>query len=108
MADDQKPPRRRRVPKTPEEYENRLIMKAYSLAEKQIEDGTASAMVTTHFLKLGSQRARMEDSKLKQENLLLEAKTAQIQKDGQQSELLDKAMRAFSEYRGEEDAGPQL
>ena len=108
LADDQKPPRRRRKPRTPEEYEQRLVMDAFSLAERQIADGTISATVHVHLLKLGSQRAKAEEAKIKNENLLLEQKTLQLKKEGQSAETLEKAMRAFTEYRGEEDVDSDI
>ena len=97
---DQKPPRRRRKPKTPEEYENRLIMASYERAEQQIAEGEASSMVLVHFLKLGTSRSAMEAEKLKNENLLLEAKTKQIDQAGEQLRMLDEAKKAFTLYQG--------
>lgn len=99
---DQKPPtqRRRRKPKTIEEYENRLVMSAYERAEQQIEDGTASSMVLVHFLKLKTQRSQEEETKLKNENLLLEAKTKQIDQAGEQMKMLEEARIAFTSYQG--------
>lgn len=99
---DQKPQRRRRRPKTPEEYENRLIMASYERAEQQIDEGEASAMVLVHFLKLGTSRSAMEAEKLKNENLLLEAKTKQIDQAGEQMKMLEDAKRAFTLYQGGE------
>jgi hypothetical protein len=97
---DQKPPRRRRRPKTPEEYENRLIMASYERAEQQIEEGQASSMVLVHFLKLGTSRSAMEAEKLKNENLLLEAKTKQFDLAGEQMKMLEEAKIAFTRYQG--------
>ena len=37
---------------TPEAREQQLIAKATNLAEKQLDEGTASSQVITHFLKL--------------------------------------------------------
>lgn len=99
---DQKPPttRRRRRPKTPEEYENRLIMASYERADQQIQDGEASSMVLVHFLKLGTSRSELEKIKMERENLLLEAKTKQIDQAGEQLKMLEEAKRAFTQYQG--------
>lgn len=42
---------------TPEARENQLIALAVDLAEKQMREGTASAQVITHYLKLGSTKS---------------------------------------------------
>ena len=41
--------------KTPKGRENQLISLAVDLAEKQLQEGTASSQVITHFLKLGTE-----------------------------------------------------
>lgn len=93
--------RRRRAPATtPEARENQLISLSYDVAEKQMEDGTASAMVITHFLKLGTARARLEEEKLKQENTLLAARTEALANSTQVEELYSKALKAMSDYQG--------
>ena len=64
---------------TPEARENQLIALAVDLVEQRLLDGTASSQETTHFLKLGSMRNRLEMEKLEEENRLLKAKTESIQ-----------------------------
>lgn len=54
--------------------EKKNIALAMRLAQKQLESGEASSQITTHFLRLGSNLAKMEYEKLKLENQLLEAK----------------------------------
>ena len=49
---------------TPEARENQLVSLAINLAEQQLRDGTASSQVITHYLKLGSQKERLEREKL--------------------------------------------
>ena len=56
---------------TPEARENQLIALAVDLVEQRLLDGTASSQETTHFLKLGSMRNRLEMEKLEEENRLL-------------------------------------
>lgn len=101
---DQKPqvPRRPKA-KTPEEREQQLIAAAFDLAERQIADGTASAQVITHFLKSGARRTRLEDELLESKNALEQAKVEAMKRDGDSANLLKDAMKAFTEYRGEED-----
>ena len=60
---------------TPESRENQLISLAVDLAERQLQEGTASSQVITHYLKLGSTRERQEKEKLEEEIKLLRART---------------------------------
>lgn len=95
-------PRRRRPAHTPEGREQQLISLAADLAEKQLEAGTASAQVMTHFLKLGSTRERAEQERLKNENLLLSAKIEQMASARRIEELYETALNAMRSYSGQE------
>ena len=64
---------------TPEARENQMIALAGNLAEKQLQEGTASSQVITHYLKLGSSKYQLENEKLREENKLLVAKTEALQ-----------------------------
>lgn len=100
-----KPPRP--PARTPEARENQLIDAAVALAEKQLSDGTASAQVITHYLKLGSTKERLEKEKLTRENELLQAKTEALQSAKRIEELYANALNAMRAYGGtkeEEDA----
>lgn len=101
---------RRPPAKTREAREKQLIASAFDLAEKQILDGTASAQVITHFLKLGSTRERLEQKKLGNENTLIEAKVESIASTARVEELYEGAIRAMRAYSGqaEEDADPEV
>ena len=85
---------------SPEARENQLISLAVDLAEKQLQEGTASSQVITHYLKLGSMRERLEREKLEEENKLLKAKTDAIKSAEKVEELYSKALRAMSRYSG--------
>lgn len=91
----------RRPATTPEARENQLISLAYDLAENQIRQGTASSQVTTHFLKMGSTRERLEQERLQHENLLLSAKREQIASSGRMEELYGQALNAMRTYSGQ-------
>lgn len=91
----------RRPAETLEGRENQLISLATDLAERQLMEGTASAQVMTHFLKLGTTREELEQEKLKHENLLLSAKREQIASQQRIEELYGEALSAFKQYRGE-------
>lgn len=95
--------RPRRPPATtPEGREQQLQAMAYDLAERQILDGTVSAQVLTYFLKSTSIREKLELENLRKDNLLRQARVDQIQSGAKTEVLLEKAMRAFSEYSGQE------
>lgn len=97
---DKLEPKKSRPALTPEGRENQLIAKAINLAERQLDEGTASSQVITHFLKLGTENAKLEREKLKHENELLRAKTAAIESSKRSEELFERALRAMSDYQG--------
>lgn len=86
---------------TMEARENQLIAESMDLAEKQIIEGTASAQVITHFLKLGTTRAVLENEKLKSENDLLKAKIETLQSQQRSEELYQEALNAMRRYSGD-------
>lgn len=83
---------------TDESRENYLSSLALDLAEKQLQDGSASPIVIAHFLRQGSPRAQLEREKLKQENALLAAKTAAIESAGNEEEMYKNAVEAMRRY----------
>ena len=85
---------------TPEARENQLISLAVDLAEKQLQEGTASSQVITHFLKLGSTKERLEKEKLEEENKLLKARTEALQSSKRVEELYADAIAAMKRYSG--------
>lgn len=91
---------RRRPATTPEAREQQLGSMAFDLAEQQLADGTASAQVITYFLKANSVRERKELARLENENLLTQAKITQAGSANKMENLLENAMKAFTEYKG--------
>jgi len=88
---------------TQEERESRLISLAMDLAEKQLREGTASAQVIAHYLRLGTQKDRLEREMLEEKNKLLAAKTEAI-KAAERTELLyAEAIKAFKDYGSHSD-----
>lgn len=85
---------------TPQGRENQLISKAVDLAEQQLEDGTASAQVITHYLKLGSSRERLEQQRIASENELLQAKKEHMADLKKSDALFQNAMDYFRAYTG--------
>lgn len=91
---------RRKTPLTDEGRENQLVSYAIDLAEKQLSDGTASAQVVTHFLKLGSTREKLEQERLHRENLLLDSKVEMMASAKRVEELYTEALSAMRQYAG--------
>ena len=88
---------------TPEGRENQLIALAVDLVEQRLLDGTASSQETTHFLKLGSMKSRLEMEKLQRENELLRAKTEALESSKRVEELYSEAIEATRRYGGNHD-----
>ena len=85
---------------SPEARENQLISLAVDCAERQMREGTASAAVIVHYLKLGTEKERLEREKLKAENQLLQAKTQAIEDAKKEPELYINAIAAMKRYGG--------
>lgn len=91
---------RRRPALTPEARENQLISLAVDLAEKQLQEGTASSQVITHYLRLGSTKERIEKEILEKQKELITAKTEAMQSAKRVEELYANALNAMRRYSG--------
>ena len=94
------PAKKMRPALTPEARENQMIALAVDLAEKQLREGTASAQVITHYLKLGATTAQLEKEKLERENELLRAKTKALESSENVEKLYSDAIKAMRSYSG--------
>lgn len=92
---------RRKPARTLEDRENQVITQAIDLAEKQIQAGTASSQVITHFLKLGSTRELLEQERLAHENELTKVKIKAIESQERMEELYAEAIKAMRSYSGD-------
>lgn len=88
--------------KTPEARERQMMALAVDLAEQQLMDGSASAQVITHFLKLADPKEELIREKLRRENTLLEAKENQIRSQQNSEEMYEKVVEAMRRYSGTE------
>ena len=98
-----RPTRRMPPALTPEAREQQLASLAYDLVEQRLLDGTASSQETTHFLKLVSSRAKLEQEKLKLENDLVAAKTKALANAEEIKILYEEALKAMRRYGGHGD-----
>lgn len=98
---------KRRPATTEEGRESQLVSLAIDLAEKQLSDGSASAQVITHYLKLGSTRERLEQERLHRENQLLDARVETLASAKKVEELYSAALDAMRSYAGQIVAGAE-
>lgn len=90
---------RRRKATSPEAQEDVMISLAMNLAEEQLRNGTASSQVITHFLKLGTEKERLEREILNEQKKLIAAKTEAIESAKEMETLYAEAIEAMKSYR---------
>ena len=83
---------------TPEGREKQLVNLAVELAERQLRDGSASAAVITHYLKLGTEKEKLERVILEKQAQLVQAKADNLGKESHQEQLMNDAMNALTKY----------
>ena len=88
---------------TQEGRENEMIMLAYQEVERRIRDHTATSQELCHFLKMGSEKERLEREKLEVEMELQRAKADSIESGKHMEELYNNAIAAMKMYSGSED-----
>lgn len=95
----------RKLGESSSRQENQMIALAKKCARKQLEEGTASPSVITHYLRKEMMREKdeLELEKLRNENKLLKAKTEAIESAKNIEELYRDAMDAFKGYRSSSD-----
>lgn len=86
---------------TPEARENQLISLAIDCVEERLRNGTASSQEVTHFLKLASKKARLEQEILEKQKELIEAKTESLKSEQRIEELYTQAVNAMRSYSGQ-------
>ena len=106
----QKRDRRRAL--SPEAREQQMISLAIDLAEQQLMDGTASAQVITHYLKLGSSKEKKDLEKATAEIDLMKARIKSLEREERVEELFKSALDSFKVYSGQtitaEDEGVEF
>lgn len=101
---DKNPKTLPRRAKSPTARENQLIALAYDVAEKQLLEGTASAQVISHFLRLGSTNGRLEQDILSEQKKLIRAKAENLEAAKHSEELYANALNAMKKYSGHGDS----
>lgn len=87
---------------TPEAREQRCIALAYDLVEQRLLQGTATSQETTHFLKLGSSKEKLEQEILEKQRDLMTAKTDVLHSAKNLEILYGGAIEAMKSYAGAE------
>ena len=85
--------------------ENELIALAFDLVEERLRAGTASSQETTHFLKLASERERLEREKLEAEIEFTKTKKKSVESSDRLEELMANAINVFTskyEWQGDD------
>ena len=95
---------KRRPALSPEARENQLIALAIDVVEERLRNGTASSQETTHFLKLGTTKARLEKEILEEQKKLITAKTKAIESQDELKEMYADALKALRSYQGQGDS----
>lgn len=99
---------KRVVPNTPEfppassDEERTLQMAslALDLAEQRLREGRASSAEILYFVKQGSEEARLERERMKEDVKLIQARVQDIERSKNTEELYSQAIAAFQEYKG--------
>ena len=88
---------------TQEGRENEMIMLAYQEVERRIRDHTATSQELCHFLKMGSEKERLEREKLEVEMELQRVRADSIESGKYMEELYNNAIAAMKLYSGAEE-----
>lgn len=91
------------VASTPEGRENELIDMAYNEVARRIANHEATSAELVHFLKMGSEKERLERSKLEAEMELQRVKAEAIVEGRSMESIAADAMEAMKRYSGVED-----
>lgn len=107
MTSSQKPSKKqhpKRPPATtPEARETQLVALAVDVVQQQLEEGTASAQVLTHFLRIATVREKLELERLRAEIELRRMQTEVMASNKNAEEISEKALEAFKRYSRREE-----
>lgn len=92
---------------TAEGRENQLIALAYDLVERRLQEGTATSQETTHFLKLGSTKERLEKEIMEKQKRLLDAKADMIESQKRMESVYAEVLAAMKSYNGISEESPE-
>lgn len=82
----------------PEAMTNRLIAKAFQLAEQRLTDGTATSAEVVHFLKLANKEQKLKEKMIESQSQLMDAKVTSIKNAESNKAIAQEALSALSSY----------
>ena len=85
---------------TQDAREKQLICMAYDLAEIRMRNGTASSQEVVHFLRMGSQRDKLEKEIMGEQKKLVTAKAGAYESARNLETMINDAMEMFKVYNG--------
>jgi hypothetical protein len=88
---------------SPEAIENEMIALAYREVERRIRNHEASSQELVHFLKMGSEKERLEREKLEAEMELQKVKADAIEAGKHMEQMYEDAINAMKLYSGAEE-----
>lgn len=97
---DPKTIRKRPPARTPEAKEKEMIGLAVDLAEQKLRDGTAPTQVIVHYLKLATERERLERDWIEKKTELVGAQIDSLESTKHIEELYSEAISAMRIYSG--------
>lgn len=90
-------------PLSQEALDQQMVAIAYNKVKERMLKGEATSQEYVHFLKLGSDTAKLENKKLELDIKLTEAKTEAIKAQQNADEQYARVLKAISIYSGKED-----
>lgn len=88
---------------TQEGRDAQLIDLAYRLTEQRMRDGTASSQEIVHFLRLATEKTKLEEEKLRHETQLLESKSKALDNASRDNTDYARVIAHLKFYKGLED-----
>ena len=86
--------------RTPEEQEQRMINLAMKQAEQMLMEGRAPSQIVTHYLKLATEKSRLENEKLRAETRKALSQADSMDAQVHSEEVYQEAIQAFKSYVG--------
>ena len=86
--------------KTPEDQEQLMINLTMKQTEQMLKEGRAPAPVLVHFLRLATEKTKLENKRLESDVRLADAKIKVMESQRHSDELYEKALAAFKSYGG--------
>ena len=88
---------------TSEARKLQMAAKAQRLAEKKLEDGTASSQLIIYILNQTSQKEELEKKQREADIALKQAKVDAIKSSSEIKDMFEEAMRMFKTYHGDDE-----